>query len=134
MSEIRSKKIGDFTVEIAAAAASLPPPTAAAPPDTAELARFSAWGVLAPRLVTISIDSDGTGSITGGLITAWDIAKGRWRTIALLNGGATVTLTADIGFEELLSDVAIFGPLRVHGTVVGGINVDVDATPVAATE
>lgn len=132
MSETQSKKLRDLEVVIASAVATLPAPSA--PPSQAQLDAFAAWGAnFTPRLATISIDADGATTITSAVIAAYDIPDAQWRAIAAVNGGLLVSLTADIGYEELLTEVGIFGPLTVYGAVSGG-NVTVKATPLASTE
>ncbi len=131
MPESRSKKLRDLAVTFASAATTLPAPSAA--PSQGQLDAFEAWegGKYTPQFATASIDSDGTGTITVATLYGWDVADSAWRAIAQLNGGNAVSLTADIGFEERLNDVAIFGALAVAGPVTGGINVTVKFTPVS---
>jgi hypothetical protein len=126
----RSKKLNDLAVTFAIAA-SLPVPSAA--PSSAQLDAFDDWegGRYTPQFATASVDSDGAGTITLATLYGWDVADSAWRAIAQLNRGNTISMTADIGFEERLNDVGIFGALAIAGTVTGGITVTVKFTPVS---
>lgn len=134
MSEVQSDKISSLAVKIADAAATLPVPTVA--PSAAILAAFALWksGAYTPKFATIAIDASGAGSITGGTVHIWDATLSKLRTIALLNGGTDVTLTATMGFEQRFNDLGIFDAAIVSGTIVGGINVTINVTPVGTKE
>ena len=124
----------DLTV-LFVSATTLPVPSA--PPNQAQLDAFEKWegGQYTPQFATVSIDSDGAGSISAGAILyGWDVTDSAWRAISQLNGGNAIALTADIGFEGRLNDVGLFGALAVSGTVNGAITVTVKFHPVSSTE
>lgn len=130
MAEQRSVKLSSLAVTVASAAASLPVPSGA--PLQAVLDAFEAWesGTYTPKFATVSIDAAGAGSISAGAtLYGWDATDGIQRAIATLNGGAAIALTATVGYEERLNDVAFFDALTVSGTVVG-TTVTVKFTPI----
>lgn len=134
MAELLSQKLNDLAVTFADAVATLPVPSA--DPSAVQQAAFAKWesGRRTSKLATVSVDSDGTGSITGATLYGFDKSTSKWRSIGTLNATLTISLTAIVGFEELMSDVGIFVALAVAGTVVGGINVTVIFTPISSTE
>jgi len=123
---MRSRKTHGKKVVIEAAATTLPAPTLAT--DGGDL---TTWGS-GPRTDTaaLTIDSDGTGTITGGYIAGYDAQDAKWRNIAPLDGGLTVSLTAGIGFERRLRDVGALDAIQVVGAVTGGITLAIAIKPI----
>lgn len=128
----RSAKVPSLSVTVLTAAAM---PAPAAPPTQQRLDAFKNWqgGTFTPDAASLSIDADGADTVADGIIYGWDIADEIWRSIGSVNGGDLVTLTATIGFEQLLNDVGIFGALLVSGTTGAAIKT-VKFTPVSQTE
>jgi len=133
MGEERSAKISHLAVTVVNGVAALPAPTVA--PSAALLTEFAKWqgGIYTSDAATISIDSNGADTVTGGLVHAWDLADSVWRTIAALNRGAVVNLTGVIGFEQIFNDIGIFGAVTISGATGGALKI-VKVTPVSQRE
>ena len=95
----------------------------AAPALASDGAHLKKWHTLSDvatsRLVEIAIDAAGAGSITAPYLCAYDDTAGKWRIIALLNGGNPIALTATLGWADTFSDIATYDRLALFGTLAG---------------
>ncbi len=125
----QSRRRNDIAATAASAVASLPVPSAS--PSAGQLTAFKAWqdGPFTPDAATCSIDSDGPDTLTSPIIYGWDSGDASWRAIGVLNEGVDISLTAAVGFEQLLNGVGVFAALAVSAGK-GAALVTVKFTPI----
>lgn len=122
------------TVPIETNSATIAAPSASPPVDI-----FATWrtGGNTPRHMAYSIDKGstaGAGTTTidaGAYYVGHDAEAAKWRYIGKVNGGEAVALTDDVGFEEILTDAAVFIDIRVVGVLSGTTpKITSSATPI----
>lgn len=126
------KRFNDVRTLHAAATASLPAPTTAPTEGDPDDIRSWRTGAYAPRDASIAIDPSDVVTLPGPVyVCGYDADAAAWRWCGVLNNGADIAMTADLGFEAKVYDVGTFHHLRLYaaGAFVGAGTITVTATP-----